>query len=200
MGVAIFFIVIIFVVWLKYELGKNSNSIKNSTENFWKKESIANSTRKKPINSLNYIIISEKSLPHFEINNEKIENYEKQLLEFGTKKILNLNGKTNTELKLEYGVSNLAHLSECDSNFISLCSLLYKYGHELLELGYTLNACIVFEYSVDIGSDISSVYKELGNIYHNQGNSEGIKHLINKATELNSLLKPSIIEYLNSLL
>ena len=37
--------------------------------------------------------------------------------------ILNLSGKTNTDLKMEYGPANLPFLTECDNNFINFCHI-----------------------------------------------------------------------------
>ena len=41
------------------------------------------------------------------------------------KKILNLSGFTNTDLKLEYGVGNLTELTDYDNNYVTLSRSLH---------------------------------------------------------------------------
>ena len=82
MGVTIFFIVIIFILWLRYELKKSSRTLQNANDKFWEREELANSTRKKSTDSLNYITISEKSLPFLEINDEIVAKCVSRLVFF----------------------------------------------------------------------------------------------------------------------
>src|SRR5574344_3082505 len=93
--------VIVFTIWLQYELKKHTRKDANDTKNFFENESKANSLRKKPIDSLNYITISEKSLPFIQINDENIKQCQQNLLKYSNKKCLNLASKTNTDLKME---------------------------------------------------------------------------------------------------
>ena len=112
-------------------------------------------------------------------------------------KILNLSGKTNTDLKLEYGPANLPFLTECDNNFINFCRVTNSLGKELADNGYANAAIGIYEYAVFNGSDVSSSYYELAKLYLQTERKEDIKKLITKAEELNSLLKQSIINKLN---
>ncbi len=198
MGVVIFFIVIVFILWLKYELGKNTRNIQKANQQFWEREQLANSTRKKSTDSLNYIIISEKSLPFLEINDEIIIKCVNQLISLKDKKILNLTGKTNTDLKLEYGAANLNYLSECDENFITLCRILNTYSARLEELGYEDEARKVLEYAVETGSDSLNIYRRLADIYSAHKEADNLEYLLFKANQLNTLLKKQIVSDLSS--
>ena len=84
---------IIFILWLNYKLRKSQK--KDSS--FWDREAQSNAVRKKSIDSLNYIIISENSLPFFSSNDENIRELETRVLELSKDKIVNLTGYTNTE-------------------------------------------------------------------------------------------------------
>lgn len=198
MGVVIFFIIIVFILWLKYELGKNTRNIQKANHQFWEREQLANSTRKKSTDSLNYIIISEKSLPFLEINDEIIIKCVNQLISLKDKKILNLTGKTNTDLKLEYGAANLNYLSECDENFITLCRILNTYSARLKELGYEDEARKVLEYAVETGSDSLNIYRRLADIYSAHQETDNLEYLLFKANQLNTLLKKQIVSDLSS--
>lgn len=193
-----FLIVIIFVVWLKYELGKSSRHQKKNNDSYWEREQKANSIRKKSTDSLNYITVSEKSLPFLEINDEIIKKCVEQLTSLKEQKILNLTGKTNTDLKLEYGVANLNYLSECDDNFITLCQILNNYSGKLIELGYENEARKVLEYAIETGSDSATVYRRLADIYTAHNETDNLEYLLFKANELSTLPKNQIINDLSS--
>ena len=103
---------ILFVLIMNYYIRKNNRLQDNLEKNFWDREHEANFSRKKDISNLNYLIITEDKIPQ-----NLHTDAEKTLLELCNKKMLNLSGKTNTDLKLEYGVANLEELSLCDSRF-----------------------------------------------------------------------------------
>lgn len=189
--------VIVFTVWLQYEIKKHNRKAESSKRHFIELESQANAVRKKPIDSLNYITISEKSLPFIKINDEKVISCQQNLLKFSNKKIVNLSSKTNTELKLEYGVGNLKILSEYDANFTELIRHLQKYAEALHKLSYDNEAAEVLQFSVNIGSDMKSTYCLLCDLYSSNRDAEKIDGLIQSATELDSLLKAAILNYLN---
>lgn len=192
-------LVIIFCAWLGYELKKSSAIVEKERTNRLELESKANSTRKKPINSLNYITISEKSILFLKINNDNIEKIQKEFKSLADAKILNLSHMTNTELKLEYGPANLPALSEADENFSTLVRLLHKYAETLADIHMEKEAIEVLEYSLSIGSDMSISYKLLANLYLDNNMNDKIDDLLIKADSLTSLTKEPIKDYLISL-
>lgn len=192
-------LVIIFCAWLGYELKKSSAIVEKERTNRLELESKANSTRKKPINSLNYITISEKSILFLKINNDNIEKIQKEFKSLADAKILNLTHMTNTELKLEYGPANLPALSEADENFSTLVRLLHKYAETLADIHMEREAIEVLEYSLSIGSDMSISYKLLANLYLDNNMNDKIDDLLIKADSLTSLTKEPIKDYLISL-
>ena len=89
--------------------------MKEIEEQFWDRERKANSTRRKPLTDLDFISIPYDSLPFTgEVGNPVIMESEAFLLGLKDAKIVNLNGISNTDLKLRYGVANLTDLTEYD--------------------------------------------------------------------------------------
>lgn len=123
-----------------------------------------------------------------------IKNCEQTIRDLSQKKILNLTGITNTELKLEYGAGNLDELSCYDQNFTLLVRTLHQWGSSLNALGFTKAAQEVLEFGIACGSDVSGSYILLSRIYRKQNNVSGLEHLLAKAQELKTLTKSSIIE------
>lgn len=195
----IFGIVIIFVVWFAYQRKKGAKDLKQNKEDFWETEAKANSVRKKNIDSLDYIVINPDSFP-FPITDDPILNEcREKLVGLSEKKVYNLTGITNTQLKLMYGSPNLTLLSECDENFTFLVRTLHLYGKRLLELGYEKDAQKVLEFAIKIRTDISDTYKLLCGIYKKNGDTAKIENLLSVAESLNSLNKKNIITHLCSM-
>jgi hypothetical protein len=196
----IFIIFIIFTAWFAFARKRSAYLQSKKAENFWEKESIANNTRKTSLDCLEYITIPLNLFDSAEISNDNIlKECGNTLKGLSDKKIVNLTGISNTDLKLEYGSSNLPLLTDYDQNFTLLVQTLNKMGKRLYELGNTYSAILVLEFSVACGSDISATYKLLANLYVETGQSDKIKDLIQSARSLNSLMKNSIIKALEAI-
>ena len=123
---------------------------------------------------------------------------EQELSKLAETSILNLNGITNTDLKLHYGLANLDFLSECDENYTEMIRLLQDYGKRLFELSHHNDAETVLRYAVDSGSDICATYTLLADIYLAENAVAKLSSLIETAKNLNSARKDTILEKLNS--
>lgn len=189
---------IIIIVLLQLCLRKNSKKYTKNNEDFWEKESQANSVRKKDISSLDYITIPEDLLlPKTE--NSRILKEWNNIQELKTKKILNLTGYSNTDLKLEFGAANLTILTDCDNHFTALAKSVSKIGELLMQEGFTTEAVSFLEFGIQIKTDISTNYTLLAQHYADCGSPEKIDLLIAQATQLKSLMKDSIIPSLNTI-
>ena len=191
--------VIIFIIWLTYELRKSDRKHKHTLEEFWERESRANSVRRKNINDLDYITIPLDSLPFFENNDIDFQNLQKTIKALANKRILNLSGKTNTDLKLEYGAANLSLLTEYDNNYSTLVNTLSRWGDWLMKNGYPTEAVTVLEFGIQCGTDVKNNYTLLAQYYADQGNTAGLEHLTAKASALQSLNKDLILKKLQSI-
>lgn len=130
---------------------------------------------------------------------EELAEAEHAICALSGKRILNLTGISNTELRLTYGTMNLDPLTACDQNFTVLIRSLQKWGALLVSSGHSEDAVTVLSYAVSIGSDIAGTYTLLGRLYKEQGELQRIEDLKASAEELTTLMKPSILRDLELL-
>lgn len=192
-------IVIVFVIWLQYELRKTKKRSEKSSKDFWELENKSNLTRRTDISDLNYISIPLERLPMMDREDLTLNSFRDTIQKLSEKKILNLTGITNTELKLKYGAGNINYLSEYDNNFTTLVSVLHRWGERLYSLGFVSDAVCILEFAVSCGSDVSKTYRLLTAIYKEQKAPEKIDQLINTLTNIKMLRKEAVIEELNKI-
>lgn len=192
-----FSLLIIFVVWQFYEIQKSDRLSKKGTEVFWKKEQMANLSRRADISGLDYIIIPLEQLPMADTDDPTINSYRDTISKLADQRILNLTGFTNTDLKMKYGASNINTLSEYDNNYLILVSILHKWGERLYRKGYTEAALSVLEYAVMCLTDVRMTYQLLAEIYRNQHKFDKIDALIDKISSTNIIRKDKLTEELS---
>ena len=173
-----FGVLIIFVLWLQYEIRKNNRLTKNGTDRFWERERQANLSRRAELTDLEYITVPVDKLPMADHEDATINSYRDTILRLSSKKLLNLTGLTNTDLKLKYGASNFNFLSECDSNYTLLVSILQKWGERLYNLGNSIEAIAVLEAAVMCLTDVKKTYLLLTKLYMEQHTPEKIDPLL----------------------
>jgi hypothetical protein len=197
----LFFItIILLVIWFSMSRKRTSYLQEKKKENFWEKESNANHTRKTSLECLNYITIPLNLIELAGSSTDSsIMEQGKILKQLSNKKIVNLTGISNTDLKLKYGSSNLSSLTEYDQNFTQLAQTLNCIGLRFSELEDDSSAILILEFSVSCKSDISSTYKQLAQLYVNVGQAEKIDSLIESAKTLNSLMKNTILIHLEAI-
>lgn len=186
---------IIFVLILNYFIRKSNHSHQNSEDSFWEREQKANFTRRQDISNLSYITIPEGIIPQ-NLHTEA----EKKLTVLSGKKMLNLTGMTNTDLKLLYGAANLEELSDYDSNFTSFVQTVPVYARELSEAGQVSKSQALLEFAVSCHADSRDIYTQLADLYRKEGQTARIQDLIASAGELRSLDGPVIAEKLKTYL
>lgn len=189
---------IIFLIILTYFLRKNTKLEQETQEQFWEKERQANAARKKDIKDLPYLTIPLETFPLGKYSDSELSRLEQELSKLAETSILNLNGITNTDLKLNYGLANLDFLSECDENYTEMIRLLQDYGKRLFELSHQNDAETVLRYAVDSGSDICATYTLLADIYLAKDAMSELSSLMETVKNLNSARKDTILEKLNS--
>ena len=185
-------IIVIFLAILTFQLRKTTNAQEEVEEKFWAREREANATRRKDISNLDYITIPDGLFP---LNlDSAVEN---QLAELIGKKMLNLTGMTNTDLKLEYGVQNLDELTSYDDNFAEFIKLAPDHAKELIAAGQTDDARNILEFAVNNLADSRAIFDILSSIYVEAGETSKIPQLISLAEKLDSLSKNIILDDLN---
>ena len=152
-------IFIVFCLILNYYIHKNDTAQQKVQDEFWEKELRSNAIRKKDISKLDYITIPLNKIPV-----KLCTSTETKLYAIAEKPILNLNGISNTDLKLQYGTANLEILSEYDTNFLDFVSLVPDYATELVEAGEKESAIMLLEFAVSVNADSKKINRLLANL------------------------------------
>ena len=188
---------IVFIILLTYEIRKNTRLAKKIDEGFWDREVKANSTRKKSLEHLDYLKVPLESLP-FHIENTDLEflDIHARIQTLADKKIVNLTGLTNTDLKMMYGAANLTLLSQYDQDYTLLVRTLQKWASLLYQKGYPCEAQTILEYAISTKTDVSGTYKLLATIYQNTNQTSRIEELLQIASTLQSAMQKPIVRML----
>ena len=110
MVIPVFGLVMIFVIWLTYELKKHSREEKQRELDFWERERRAGFVPRKPTEDIKYIKITEDFLPKDRGDEEgELNVLCNRILSFKDLKIADLSSLTNTELKEKYGTANFPY-------------------------------------------------------------------------------------------
>ena len=193
---------IVFIVWLTVKLSTGKKDRSESLRTFWEKERAANAVRKKSLDELPYIQFPFHLLPSEESFTEKGESIPSSLLmlqNLKDKKIVNLNHYSNTDLKLEYGTTNITVLTEYDDNFLTLC----REGHLLSEYLYDMDrkqeALTLAEALIQCGSDVSPQFTLLYKMYSENGQEDEKSKLMLTVSQMTSSRKNAIQRALEEL-
>lgn len=194
MKLPIFTTIVLLSALIWFTTKRSTKKMKEEEERFWDREREANFVRKKPLTDIEYITVPFSEIPLEEDSADPLlKEYAEKILSFEDKKIVNLNGISNTDLKLKYGVANLAVLSEYDENYTQLVSTLADYAEELNRLGRRDEAVKVLEISVNCKSDVKRSYLLLADIYREAKEYDKIEDLIETASNLTGSAREGIV-------
>ncbi len=191
-----FSVLIIFALWIFYEIRKSSRIERIRAEKFWEREQAANLSRKTDISGLDYITIPLERLPMDDTDDSTINSYRDTIHKLADQKIVNLTSFTNTDLKMKYGASNLAVLTEYDNNYLILVSTLNKWGERLYHNGCIDSALAVFEFAVMCLTDVRRTYELLARIYVLQHTPDKIDPLLDIIPFTNIVGRDKLMEEL----
>ena len=183
---------ILFILLFRVKTKQSSKEENKSIEEFLTREQEANFTRKKDISNLEYISVNMEILPFSDTTDEYEIQLENNVKKFADKKLLNLSGLTNTDIKLLYGSANLDILSSYDQNYTLLLRDLNKWGAYLFQKERYSDSKTVLEYALSLGSDITETYTTLAKIYLSEDSPEKVQKLIEQISESDAYLKDSI--------
>lgn len=190
---------ILFILWFAYERKKAEKSGSEDSKAYWEKEQAANFSPRKDISKLHYITIPYHELPFCETSDEELDFVQKQLYKLKDSKILNLSGISNTDLKLKYGIANFNYLTTYDQNYLLLIRHLNKWGQLLYKNEQYEESFQVLSYALQIGSDITYTYLTLAKIAQKRADHKTIDELIQKAKQLDTPMKNSLLSSLQSI-
>lgn len=190
---------IIFGFWLTYELKKHRDLSENAELSFWEKEAKANSIRKKSLDDLTCVHFDFNLLPSDEsFGAEPVPESLSILRSMKDKKLANLSGISNTDLKLTYGTANITLLSEYDNGYITFEKNICDLAQVLYDLHRMEEAQLILEKTLLYQPDVRSHYRILALIYQEKGETSKIAHLREIAEGLDSLMKNPILKMLDS--
>ena len=205
--------IMLFALWMRYEIKKTSGKTAKDNKSFLEIEQKANFTRKADISSLDYITIPVENLPFssskktgvaysfpasMDINTKnEILSCEKTVLSLSEKKIINLTGMSNTDIKLKFGAANLPVLMQYDENFSKLSRTLNKWGRLLFENSENKAAKAVLNFAVLCKCDIEETFLILANIYYSENDTDEIKKLTEAASCFDELRREKILDIIS---
>lgn len=197
MNLVFFASVVAFSIAIAVSVRKNKKTQAAIDKDFWEKEKEANSTRRKPLDDLDYIRLPVEQFPMSLLEDvPKVEDYKQIILTLKEQPVVNFTGISNTELKLRYGAPNIDLLTQYDQNYTLLVRTLQQWAQALYDAGYIDEARRMLEFSVSTGTDISGTYRLLCQIYKEQNTPEKIGSLYPIAEVLNSAMQKSIVRIL----
>lgn len=190
---------IVFIIWFRVKMKQNNSTISEEDQTFWERERKSNFIRKKDISHLELLNVEMDSLPFAETPDEQELELEAAVRKYAAAKMLNLTGYSNTDLKEQYGTGNLDELTDWDQNYMYFIRALSQWGSYLYQKKDFTRSKTVMEYSVKIGSDISTVYSILGELYARQHDWDNVEKLIAVVENSEFPLKASILKKLKLL-
>lgn len=195
---------VIILGWvLHHNIKKNKGNNKDNISSYLEREENANAIRRMDISNLPYIQVPLNRLPlDITLNDEnmqsKIDEYKKNIYDLSEKKMLNLIGVSNLELKEQYGPANLEELSIYDQRYGTFIRTLSLYA-DCIYKEYPKEAVTICEYCINIGTDISGTYTLLGQYYMDKKQYHSFDHLYEVIPDKNSVAGKVIINKLNAI-
>lgn len=188
---------IVFIWIIGHNLRKSKRIQSEAEARFWERERLANETRRKPLDNLDYVRIPLEELPmHLMEDNEQVAGCLQIINELSLQPIVNLTGYTNTDLKLEYGTANITVLTEYDQSYTLLVNTMQTWAKLLYDAGYVEETRKILEFAVSTRTDVTASYDLLADIYLQDAAPEKIQTLLSTAENLNSLSKQVILRHL----
>lgn len=197
MKIPLFASLILCCIWLAFAISRSRKRGEKTERDFWERESLADSTRKKPLDKLVFVELPYDALPFSILSDDPaVADCHRILNGFREKKAVNLTGISNTDLKLTYGAPNLELLTGYDENYTLLVRTMQKWAELLMKASFTQEAVSIMEFCIETRTDISATYRMLADIYRKEGRQDKIAHLRETADGLNSIMRQPILRML----
>ncbi|MCR5206353.1 MAG: hypothetical protein K6E47_15095 [Lachnospiraceae bacterium] len=182
MKIPVFGLVMIFVIWLSYEIKKHTKADKQDSKDFWERERKSGFVPRKSTAGINYITLDESFLPKDRGDSgSELNSLCNRILNFRDMKIADLSSMSNTELKETYGTANFTALSEADNNFTALVPLLNRLVEYLYDEGRLAEAEKAASFCVEKGVMTYPVVYTLALIYDTICATDKLEELVKTA-------------------
>ncbi len=193
MKLPLFSSILVFVIWLAYEIRKHRRMEQQPLIDFLKREREADATPAKPLDDLEFVEIPWDELPlETAADDPEVQDVRVILENLKGQQIANLTGYSNTDLKLKYGAPRIRKLILWDQNYTVLARNLQKWAKRLIDLGFEQDGIRILEFAVSTRTDILATYSILLEYYKENGMEDRIEVLHETALALTSLRQPQI--------
>lgn len=200
----IWFLIAIFL--FRHHMKKDTKLNERASQTFWKKEQASLVVRKQSLNEEDYVKPSLDPI-YFMDEAYYLEHHKPELLRYQTQiegllkePMVNLSHMSNTDVRLTYGTAMITTIEAYETNYNHYIKALYALGKGFYELGNQPLAKAYLEEGIHVGTDIKSHFMLLAEIYLNEKEPSKINDLIEKAQNLHSLTKNSLVHTLQDLL
>lgn len=191
----------VFIVVLAILRARTTKNEKERSDAFWRRESEANSARKIDLSTLTYFTFDTNALPLPPEEDPELLQLHREIQAASEKKMLNLNGISNTDLKLQYGPQNLEELTVYGDNFSALENAILSYGIALHDKNHLSEAITVLEKGLLLPTDLTGNYLKLANYYEEKGTLRKIRDLITLSEKnLTGFARDSVGKHLSTIL
>ncbi|MCR4909103.1 MAG: hypothetical protein K5985_09740 [Lachnospiraceae bacterium] len=199
MKLPIFTSFLLFVILLQFLLRRTEKKANRRESAYWQREKEAQHTPAKPIEDLPYVKLPESLLPECLPDNPEARECREALLNLSREKVINLQGMSNTDIRLTYGTRNYEILSEADTRYIIMIRNLAKLAEIYENSGLRSEAKKLLEFGLSIGSDVRRNYTLLGKIYLEEENTAAFVSLIKRAEGITSLSREPVLKELGAM-
>lgn len=187
----------IFIVVLAILRARTSRIEKDRSDAFWQRENEANSARKVDLATISYFHFDADTLPACPLPDEELLALREDVILASGKRMLNLNGISNTDLKLTYGPQNLDELTIYGDNYSALENALLAYGTALHDKGCLSEAIAVLEKGIALPTDLTGNYTRLADYYTEKGTTGKLDDLAGLAEQhLTGFSRTAVLRHL----
>lgn len=167
--------IFIIACTFKQVLRKTAPSTKVNLETLLKAEHEAQYTRSKSLSSELLLHVDFEKYPS--VQQMDCQKKYQQLMRYAHLSMINLQGKTNLELKQTYGPQGLELIGQYEKNYFGFMDISIQYGKILYENGYLLEARQTLEQCLLYQCDISKCYILLIEIYKALNDEQALNEL-----------------------
>lgn len=192
--------VLLFAVVLTIIIKRSDKRQAEDIESFWQRENRAKLTRAVDLTTLPYLNVPIDKFSFGTLEDPNVKEIEESILAISKKPLLNLTGKTNTELRETYGSPNLEAMQAIGDDFDKLTVSLCNYAQALYDSGHINEAIPVLEYGMYIKSDISTTYTLLADCFYSRQQKRRIETLREEVAKTELFMRSAIIKHIDTLL
>ena len=150
------------------------------------REKKASRTPSKNLDKIPWITVPSDLPLNILQNDNRCRKLQEIIKKISAKKIADFSAYSSTDLKLEYGASNINMLTEADSNCIMLLRSLNELSEIYFKNDFCKEAVSLLQFAVDCGSDDPEHFEKLSSYYMEHDDLPALTALLRIAEELDS--------------